>query len=33
MDDHVTEYVFVPCGHGDICKKCGNTINECPICR
>lgn len=33
VDDVVTEYVFVPCGHGDICRKCGNQQKVCPICR
>jgi hypothetical protein len=32
-DDKVTDYIFVPCGHGDVCEDCGKSCKLCPVCR
>ena len=31
--ERAREVAFVPCGHFCVCSKCGQRLEECPICR
>ena len=31
--DAPRQQVFLPCGHVCVCVKCGDPLQQCPLCR